>query len=59
VHGHKAADGPARVDRLNIELEIVGEFDDETRAALIMRAEELCTVSNTLKATPAFILNGH
>src|ERR1700712_538705 len=59
VHGHKAVDGPARVDRLNIELEILGEFDDETRAALIARAEELCTVSNTVKGHPAFVLNGH
>lgn len=59
VSGKKAADGPARVEEFDIKIEITGDFDAATRAALIARAEELCTVSNTLKTTPAFRLDGH
>ncbi|MCX5496036.1 OsmC family protein [Kaistia dalseonensis] len=59
VRGEKAADAPSRVDKLDITLDIVGELDEATKTALIARAEELCTVSNTLKNTPAFVTNGH
>ena len=58
VKGDKATDGPQRVVRLKIKFEIDGDFDEATRAALIAEAEETCTVSNTIRATPEFVTMG-
>jgi uncharacterized OsmC-like protein len=58
VRGRKAADLPGRVERLDVEFEVSGDFDDATRKAIIARAEELCTVSNTLKRPPEFAVAG-
>jgi len=58
VKGDKAADGPQRVVRLRIKLEIDGDFDEATRAALIAEAEETCTVSNTIRTSPEFVTIG-
>lgn len=58
VTGRKAAPPERRVTHLDIRIEIEGDFDEATRQALIERAEELCTVSNTLKNTPDFVVNG-
>jgi len=54
VHGQKAKQGPSRVTRFDVHFEVEGDFDEATRAALIARAEAICTVSNTLKAVPEF-----
>ncbi len=58
VHGRKAAHAPSRIERLETRFEITGDFDEATRTALIARAEELCTVSNTIRNTPEFA-DGH
>jgi uncharacterized OsmC-like protein len=55
VEGDKAAEGPPRVARLRIRLEVDGDFDEATRAALIAEAEAACTVSNTIRAAPEFV----
>ena len=56
VKGDKATDSPQRVARLRIKYEIDGDFDEATRAALIAEAEETCTVSNTIRSTPEFVM---
>jgi uncharacterized OsmC-like protein len=57
VKGRKAVPPERRISHLDIGIEIEGDFDDATRAALIERAEQLCTVSNTLKNKPAFVVD--
>ena len=57
VTGDKAAEEPARVERLRIEFAIDGDFDPAAKAAIIERAERICTVSNTLKTAPEFVVN--
>jgi uncharacterized OsmC-like protein len=57
VIGRKAKEPPRRITHFDIAIEIVGDFDDEMRQALIERAEELCTVSNTFRDGPAFVVN--
>lgn len=55
VTGDKAADGPSRIARFNIVIEIDGAIDDATRHAIVEAAEnEICTISNTLHAVPEF-----
>lgn len=52
VKGDKAPEEPGRIERFHIEIEVVGDFDAATRAAIIAEAERICTVSNTLKGSP-------
>jgi len=57
VTGRKALEPPRRISHLDVTIEIEGDFDEATKQALIERAEELCTVSNTLKGSPVFVVN--
>ena len=57
VTGRKAKEPPRRITHLDIAIEIEGDFDEATKHALIERAEELCTVSNTLRDSPVFVVN--
>ncbi|RVD36748.1 OsmC family peroxiredoxin, partial [Mesorhizobium sp. M4B.F.Ca.ET.019.03.1.1] len=52
VGGEKAADEPSRVVRFNIRLDISGDLDTATKQRIVEDAEAICTVSNTLRATP-------
>ncbi|MFC2252029.1 OsmC family protein [Labrys portucalensis] len=52
VKGEKAADEPSRIERFHIAIEVSGDFDEATKAAIIADAERICTVSNTLKGHP-------
>lgn len=54
VAGAKSDTVPARIGQFTIHLRIRGDFDDETRHAIAFAAEEICTVSNTLKGDPGF-----
>lgn len=56
VSGEKAKDEPSRVERFRITITVEGNFDAATRDAVVHAAEEICTVSNTLKGTPEFDL---
>lgn len=53
VSGEKAKDGPARVETFTIKLEIAGDLDAATKQRILADAEDICTVSNTLRGAPA------
>lgn len=57
VSGEKSADEPYRILRFDIRIEIAGNFDEATRAAIAHMAEDICTVSNTLKGNAEFALS--
>ncbi|WP_174020282.1 OsmC family protein [Agrobacterium fabrum] len=57
VSGEKSADEPYRILRFDIRIEITGDFDEATRAAIAHAAEDICTVSNTLKGNAEFALS--
>lgn len=57
VSGEKSADEPYRILRFDIRIEIAGNFDEATRAAIAHMAEDICTVSNALKGNAEFALS--
>ena len=57
VSGEKSAEEPYRIIRFDIRIEITGDFDESTRAAIAHSAEDICTVSNTLKGEAEFVLS--
>ncbi|WKL21126.1 OsmC family protein [Agrobacterium tumefaciens] len=57
VAGEKSAEEPYRIIRFDIRIEITGDFDESTRAAIAHSAEDICTVSNTLKGEAEFVLS--
>lgn len=57
VSGEKSADEPYRILRFDIRIEITGNFADATRTAIAHMAEDICTVSNTLKGNAEFALS--
>ncbi|MFB9950771.1 OsmC family protein [Rhizobium puerariae] len=54
VRGEKAHDGPSRVTRFIVDLKVEGDLTADQKAEIVHMAEEICTVSNTLKGSPAF-----
>ncbi len=52
VKGEKATDGPGRVQAFAIAFTIAGDIDQQTRETVARVAEEICTVSNTLRGDP-------
>ena len=52
VTGQKSAGEPARVENFDVNFDLSGDFDAAERAKIVHMAEEICTVSNTLLATP-------
>lgn len=60
VRGHKAEEERSRIGRFDIDLTIVGNFDDAVRAEIAHLAEtEICTVSNTINGQPEFSTTVH
>jgi len=55
VTGEKAHDEPSRIARFNIDIEIDGDLDAATRRQIVETAEEICTVSNTLRGDAEFV----
>jgi uncharacterized OsmC-like protein len=53
VNGEKAKDEPSRVETFNIRLTITGDLDAATKESILADAEDICTVSNTLRGAPA------
>jgi len=49
VTGDKADGPPTRIGAIRSELSIAGALEDAERDAIVRRAEEICTVSNTLR----------
>ncbi|RWL99888.1 MAG: OsmC family peroxiredoxin [Mesorhizobium sp.] len=52
VTGEKAKDEPSRIETFNIKLEISGDLDVATKQRILVDAEDICTVSNTLRGAP-------
>ncbi|MBO9654378.1 MAG: OsmC family protein [Agrobacterium tumefaciens] len=57
VSGEKSAVEPYRIIRFDIGIAIAGNFDAATRTAIAHAAEDICTVSNTLKGDAEFALS--
>lgn len=56
VTGEKAKTEPSRIETFHIALDIKGDFNDDERQAIGHMAEDICTVSNTLRGDVAFDL---
>jgi uncharacterized OsmC-like protein len=56
VTGEKSDGEPSRIVRFDIRLDILGDFDAQTRLALAHEAEAICTVSNTLRGNVEFTI---
>ncbi|KAB1086851.1 OsmC family protein [Neorhizobium galegae] len=56
VTGEKAHEGPSRITKFIVDFRIEGDFDDEQKKQIAHMAEEICTVSNTLKNLPDILL---
>ncbi len=54
VTGEKSHDEPYRIVRFMIDMTINGDFNDDEKAAIAHMAEDICTVSNTLKGNADF-----
>lgn len=55
VTGEKSHDEPSRVVRFDITIEIDGDLDEATRHQIVDLAEEICTVSDTLRGDAEFV----
>ncbi|MBZ9849389.1 OsmC family protein [Mesorhizobium sp. CA14] len=53
VSGDKAKDEPSRVETFIVRLEITGDLDAAMKERILADAEDICTVSNTLRGAPA------
>ncbi len=56
VTGEKSESDTARITRFDIRLTISGDFDQEMKRAIAHKAEDICTVSNTLRGESQFNL---
>ncbi|RWE74616.1 OsmC family protein [Mesorhizobium sp.] len=52
VSGDKAKDEPSRIETFTVKLEITGDLDAATKERILADAEDICTVSNTLRGAP-------
>ncbi len=57
VSGEKADEEPSWIVRFDVRIEIKGDFDEVTRSGIAHMAEDICTVSNTLKGDAEFVLS--
>lgn len=57
ANGEKANDGPSRFVKLTVEFRFEGELDQDEKRQVAHRAEEICTVSNTLAVKPEIIVD--
>lgn len=53
VSGEKSHDEPFRIERFFVSITVEGALNDDERHQIVEMAEEICTVSNTLKNPPA------
>jgi uncharacterized OsmC-like protein len=52
VSGEKAKDEPSRIATFTVRLDIAGDLDAATKERILADAEDICTVSNTLRGGP-------
>lgn len=57
VTGEKSAEEPFRIERFVVRITIDGDLSESERHRIVEMAEDICTVSNTLKSTPAISLS--
>ena len=57
VSGEKAEGETSRIAGITIVLEITGDLDEDTRQAIGRKAEDICTISNTLHTSPEIRLD--
>lgn len=57
VTGEKSAEEPFRIERFVVRITIDGDLSESERHQIVEMAEDICTVSNTLKSTPAISLS--
>lgn len=57
VTGVKATERPSRVERFDVRFDIRGDFDRQIADAIAHEAEEICTVSNTIRNNPLFTID--
>jgi len=53
VTGEKSHEEPFRIERFLVSITVDGALSEEERHRIVEMAEEICTVSNTLKTPPA------
>lgn len=56
VSGEKAADAPSRFIGFTVAFDFHGTLDLEQQKAIAHRAEEICTVSNSLAVRPTLVI---
>ena len=56
VTGDKTHESPSRIERFHIAFHFDGDLSAEEKQHIAELAEEICTVSNTLRSNPAFDL---
>ncbi len=49
VDAQKSTDGPSRIEKLSVEIQMPEQLDSNYRKKLIKSAERACTIGNTLK----------
>ena len=57
VAGEKSAEEPYSIVRFDIGIAVSGDFDENSRNAIAHLAEDICTVSNTLKGDAEFAMS--
>ncbi|MEN5298035.1 OsmC family protein [Brucella sp. TWI559] len=57
VKGDKAHEGPSRIERFAVTFHFDGDLTEDEKHRLAEVAEQICTVSNTLRGDPKFDLN--
>lgn len=55
VSGIKAEEGPSRLQRLELLIALPGRLSTEEQAGIVHRAEQACTIANTLRAQPQIV----
>lgn len=58
VSGQKAIDEPSRFVSFTVVMTFEGTLDDSQKKTVAHRAEEICTVSNSLAVRPHLIVSG-
>lgn len=53
VTGSKAEEEPSRLAALQVRMSVRGDLTPEERKKIVEMAEDICTVSNTLRTPPA------
>ena len=59
VTGEKSSEEPFRIKRLFIDLTVEGDLDQTQKMQISRMAEEICTVSNTLRSPPELVVTSH